>query len=330
MGMNTVLHSLQFRRFSRTACDLKMKLSGKPAFALITVVTMIILVSFDGCQSSAPYGASNFEPSDNTTVWLEQTFTYSSEVVKDRYKISVSLPKSYITDAGKKYSVIYLLDANWTLEGVKQFIASNKDSIDPVILVGICQIQALQSGYTGTHPSRCRDYTPTRYQPESYPNSGGAQNFGEFLKTELVPYIDARYNTIPEAENRCIIGGSLSGLFVCYSAINSYDTFRKFIAASPSLWWDNFIFTKLESAYAATHTELNACLFSTASTGEDPIMAMGVNGLSDVLSQRKYSGLSYETRILTGYTHELAQLPGIELGIPWVLSIQNKNKANVP
>ncbi len=329
MGMSSVLHSLRFRRFSRTTCYMKMKLSGKPAVALIAVFTMGILMSFNGCQSAAPYGASDFEPPDGAVPWLEQTFTYSSEVVNDRYRISVSLPENYNTDDGKRYGVIYLLDSNWAFEGVKKIIASNKGSIDPVILVGICQIQALQPGYTGTSPSRCRDYTPTRYQPALYPDSGGARDFGEFLKTELVPFIDTRYRTIPGADNRCLIGGSLGGLFVCYSAINYNDTFRKFLAVSPSLWWDNFIIMKLESKYAATHTELNAFIFATASTGEDPISVKGVNGLSEVLSQRKYSGLSYETRTLSGYTHETAQHPGIELGIPWLLSIHKTTKGKV-
>ncbi|MBP7901699.1 MAG: alpha/beta hydrolase [Spirochaetes bacterium] len=277
---------------------------------MISILTVIIIVSFNGCQSA--------EPTDDS----EQTFTYLSKVVNDCYQISVSLPENYNTDDRINYSVVYLLDANWTFEGVKEFIASNKELIEPVILVGICQIQALQPGYTGTDPSRCRDYTPTSYQPALYPDSGGAHNFGEFLKTELIPYIDSSYRTISGADNRCIIGGSLGGLFVCYSAINYNDTFRKFLAVSPSLWWDNFVFMKLETEYASTHTELNASFFTTASTGEDSIMVKGVNDLADLLFQRKYSGLSYETRILSGYTHEAAQQPGIELGISWLLPIK--------
>lgn len=85
---------------------------------------------------------------------------------------------------------------------------------------------------------RDRDYTstPNSGKDYSFPASGGADKFLEFLETELIPMLDSRYQTAP---NRCIVGWSFSGLFLMHAAVKKPDLFNMFLCISPAIWWDN-------------------------------------------------------------------------------------------
>ena len=67
----------------------------------------------------------------------------------------------------------------------------------------------------------CRDLTPTAVA--NYPGSGRAEDFAGFLRNELVPYVDATYRTRPRADERCLMGHSLAGLFTWYAALGLND-----------------------------------------------------------------------------------------------------------
>ena len=60
------------------------------------------------------------------------------------------------TDSSSRYPVVYLLDANWNFEPVRDLVRSlaSEGEIEPVILVSVCPVQALQPGYGGTAPAR--------------------------------------------------------------------------------------------------------------------------------------------------------------------------------
>ena len=61
-----------------------------------------------------------------------------------------------------------------------------------------------------------------------------------FLVDELLIYINTRYKTINEPENRAIIGLSVSGLFAAYMAYTYPESFGLCAAQSPAFWiWEN-------------------------------------------------------------------------------------------
>jgi predicted alpha/beta superfamily hydrolase len=158
--------------------------------------------------------------------------------------------------------------------------------------------------FIGTWPCRCRDFTPTSFQTDTYPDSGSAENFVKFLETELVPHIDGKYRTIPDADHRGLYGGSLGGLFTCHMGLKHPGTFRKYIASSPSLWWDNGVMNQYENEYAQGHTELNVLLYVATSDSEDPIMLLGHNQLVAQLQSRNYTGFSLYAHVLHGLAYE--------------------------
>ena len=123
-----------------------------------------------------------------------------------------SIPRS-AEDSQKKFPVLYVLDGRAhfysTVGMLHQLSVSNGNTILPeMIVVAIPNVD------------RIRDLTPS--QVSFLPNSGGAENFSDFLEKELFPYIDEKYPTTPY---RTLIGHSWGGLFVLNTLIHHPEFF---------------------------------------------------------------------------------------------------------
>jgi predicted alpha/beta superfamily hydrolase len=105
-------------------------------------------------------------------------------------------------------------------------VSVGNGTMRPFILVGI------------ENTERRRDLTgPTRKAEDRRiaPRVGGSAAFRRFIRTELIPVIDARYRTTGE---RAIVGESLAGLFIVETFFLEPDLFDTYIAFDPSLWWN--------------------------------------------------------------------------------------------
>ncbi len=175
----------------------------------------------------------------------EQTladFTLFSATVQDTFSLFVHLPRHYSKQTASRHPVVYLLDGNAYFDPIRQTITERmqkkKFKIEP-ILIGI--------GYRDAYlmdSLRVRDYTfPQALPVDSLPVSGGAQQFYQFLKQELIPYIDRHYRT--DTTSRTLMGHSFGGYFTLYALLqqcqlneNSNSTktlFTSYVAASPSI-----------------------------------------------------------------------------------------------
>jgi predicted alpha/beta superfamily hydrolase len=156
---------------------------------------------------------------------------HSIVLAQDR-AVLVRLPKGYC-ESTSRYPVLYMMDGDKYLDvlrGTIDFLIAN-DRIPPLIVVGL------------THPDRNHDLTPTSAsaltsdgRPSPLPTSGGGQAFRTFIATELIPFVDRQYRTAPY---RVLFGHSFGGLFAVDVMLTQPDLFHAYIAASPSVWWDN-------------------------------------------------------------------------------------------
>lgn len=200
----------------------------------LTLTTIILLIF---CNNS--FG-QKLEPKERT---LEPDHTITSKILEKEYELFISFPKNYTTKDTINYPVLYVLDGKFTFRTFKD--AHNYLSIDgtieDVIIVGI---NSNTSGPTG----RSYDYTissdtiANRRMDESYGlpkgsfKTGGAAQFLESIKTEIVPFVDKNYKT---NNDRGISGHSLGGLFTAYCFLNSDGYFTRFGIHSPTLLWNN-------------------------------------------------------------------------------------------
>jgi len=177
-----------------------------------------------------------------------------SKTVADTFSIAISLPEGYDPNGKEKYPVVYLLDANlyFDIAATSYKKYAEIGLTKPVILVGI--------GYKGLAEMdslRSRDYTYPKALPEyEMAVSGGANRFLSFLDTELLPHIDQNYKT--DTNKRILMGHSLGGYCTAYALLqqlkNINTVFTGFIAASPSLHYNNYyLFSELKKLQQAEH-----------------------------------------------------------------------------
>ena len=202
---------------------------------------------------------------DSSRVTGVEIKTFYSKILDEDRRIYIQTP------AGMKpyeaYPVLYLLDGEALTVmagGQVQYLSESYKIIPSLVIVGI------------ENTDRTRDLTPTHsiIGPDGKPDttarafgktSGGGEKFLQFMKEELMPYIESNYATAPY---KILAGHSLGGLMAVYCMINHPDFFNAYIAISPSIQWDNEMILKSATAKLDSKTSLNKILFfSDASEG---------------------------------------------------------------
>jgi hypothetical protein len=167
----------------------------------------------------------------------------SSVVGGQEYQLHILLPGGY-SSSTKKYPVVYLMDSQWDFPLLKSIYGQQyfDGFIPEMIIVGVT--------WGGDKPNpdslRARDYTPTK--EFRLLQSGGADRFLDFMKTELFPFIENNYRA--DANNRSLVGCSLGGLFTLYTLFTHTDMFNGYAAASPAVGWDKQVLSKFEKDFS--------------------------------------------------------------------------------
>jgi len=187
---------------------------------------------------------------------LGETFTLDSKVLGERRVINVYVPPDYAKSA-TPYPVLYMPDGGMA-EDFPHVVGSVDVSIKngvirPVIVVGI------------ENTERRRDLVgPTAVPDETKiaPHAGGSDRFRKFLRDELKPRIAARYRTTSES---AIIGESFAGLFVVETFVVDPTLFDGYIAADPSLWWNERALVDAANPHLAAWTAGGKTLYIAGS-----------------------------------------------------------------
>lgn len=166
------------------------------------------------------------------------------------WRIFVSTPQGAMPDAG--WPVLYLTDGNATFPiaagaHVLQAPYASRTNIEPGIIVAI--------GYPVDTPydlaRRSLDLTPPpgRTYPPHQPGApdlvtGGADAFLNFIETVLKPRITALYPV--DTARQTLFGHSFGGLFVLQALFRNPTGFARYVAASPSIFWEDQRILELE------------------------------------------------------------------------------------
>ncbi|MEO6547226.1 MAG: alpha/beta hydrolase-fold protein [Ferruginibacter sp.] len=236
---------------------------------------------------------------------------FTSSVNHHDYVIFVSLPASYNDSNKKTYPVMYTLDAQWSFPYALQAQGSLLyDNLVPeMIYVGIAFPQ-------NWFANRNRDFTPTNTDFDSA--SGGAPAFLEMIKKEIIPIIDSTYRT--DKKNNGITGGSSAGLFVLYTLFQQPSPFNRFMANSPSLWYDNLLMLKIEKEYLAKSHKLNAKLFLSSGGYEEENDPPVFEDFIAQLQSSHYVGLEMENLVIEKTGHLTAGFYAIIRGMQYIYS----------
>ncbi len=234
-----------------------------------------------------------------------QELNIKSTITEKDYKLYINLPRN-INDPGKTFPVIYLLDAQWDFTLLQAIYGEQYyDGFLPdAIIVGIT--------WGGENPNpdslRVIDFTPSKTKQE--PTGGGAKKFLEFIKNELIPFIESKYKTSPN--DRTLIGCSLGGLFTLYAMLNEPNLFSKYVLTSPALQWDKNIIYSYLNQYSEKNKNLKAKLFMGIGEYEQ---ADNFQKFSNLLEEKKFADLKFKAKVIMGAGHSGGKAEGFTRGL---------------
>ena len=252
------------------------------------------------------------------------TYFIESKFIDQTYVIQVKVPMS-LKDGTEKFPVLYMPDVNGPMETNEFNLVQGSGEVSRFIIVGIgYQVESdVQAGLI-----RRRDLTPTQlitddpkdklnYRPvlpfdkilKPQKNTGAAPEFLQFIREQLIPFVNKRYNTIPD--NNDYAGGSLGGLFGLYVLFNQPDTFKNYIIASPSIWYDDGVTLKYAKQYIQSNKPLRAKVYLSVGGHEEMYfpsidggdMVTNVYKLESLLVNADIEGLELKTEIFPQSGH---------------------------
>lgn len=261
--------------------------------AALAVVVTVAAVSARAQEAPAPspaqiVGQPASEGPARAAEPVGQTFSLPSAVMDGPREINVLLPEGYEagTDA---YPVVYLLDGGQDQDFPRYALLARQGAADgvvrPVIVVGVAS-QDRQNELT----ERARD----RRIVQRWPSHGQSDRFRRFLAEEVKPWVEARYRT---SGDDAVLGESAAALFIVESFLKQPTLFDRYLAVSPSLWWDREALSKASAGLLAAHPAGERQLLLTIGD-EGGEMQSGMDRLIQVLTRAAPAGLTwrYEPR----------------------------------
>jgi uncharacterized protein len=236
---------------------------------------------------------------------IGETFTIQSKALSETRRINVYLPPSYSESPATRLPVLYMPDGGVAedfihVAGLVQ-VSTGNGTMRPFLLVGIENTQ------------RRRDLTGPTENPEDRkiaPQVGGSAAFRQFIKSELMPTIKARYRTTDET---AIMGESLAGLFVVETFFLEPELFDTYIAFDPSLWWNrNELVNRAAERLPATATR-NRTLYLASSSEKE--LANFTRQLADLLGKNASPNLKWHYEPMPSETHATIYHPAALLAL---------------
>lgn len=201
--------------------------------------------------ASAAAGSSAWEPAP-AFVQARQREIHSTATGRD-YRLFLLVPETPPPAAG--FPILYLLDGHATFPTAALISQEWRENgptlgIHPGIVVGIVH----QKTATDKNP-RAEDFTPPTPDLSdtgdfSGSKQGGADRFLDFLENELKRLLAAEFPI--DAKRQTLFGHSYGGLFTLHALFARPGSFQRYIAASPSIWWNDRYVLNERDAFVQT------------------------------------------------------------------------------
>lgn len=190
----------------------------------------------------------------------------TSKLAEYTYGINVYVPNEEAPKEG--FPIIYVLDGSSYFHLVKEAVRlqsrnAPKTGVKPSIVVGIGHGDDMRERrfYDFTAPAETYIY-PARFKGKGHEKLGGAAVFSRFLEEELKPMIEAHY-PVNKAQ-QSLFGHSLAGYFTLWQLFHHQSSFQRYLAISPSIWWNEHELVQCASVFLNVHQDMNETLFISA------------------------------------------------------------------
>lgn len=142
------------------------------------------------------------------------------------YRIYIATPLQLTEPA----PVLYMLDGNGQFPRAVNLAAKEITNEKLPIIIGI----GYQVDVAYPTMERTRDYTP-KVNGDEFQQGGGAEYFYQFIHSTLKPWAESHLPI--DSQQQTLFGHSLGGIFTLMVLQQHPESFQRYVAASPSLWW---------------------------------------------------------------------------------------------
>lgn len=223
-----------------------------------------------------------------------ETFNLNSVYTDYTYTIRIFIPE-YIEKADQ-LPIYYILDgssyftfANQTIK--LQCLNSPKTKVCPAIVVSIEHGEDMRDRrfYDFTAPAKVYIYPQRLLQKGKVRKNGGATKFTQFLMRELKPAIHEKF---PNHGDEIIFGHSLAGYYVLWLLFMNKHYFDRYIAFSPSIWWNQYEIENLAQSFINDQDCKVSPLF-VAVGSEEGFMVEDSEKMHELLQPRFMNNISF-------------------------------------
>ncbi|WP_232729779.1 alpha/beta hydrolase [Herbaspirillum huttiense] len=201
---------------------------------------------------------------DTGSAWYRfSRFTLGSVDGQRSYRITLGVPLRPPPPQG--YPAIVLLDGNAALAAIDEPQLQALQEGSPPVIVAVGYDTPLRFDVA----ARAYDYTPpipagqVDDETSRGRRGGGATVFLDLLQDRILPQV--RQQVALDATQLSLWGHSYGGLFVLHTLFTRPGLFSRYIAASPSLWWQGGVILQEEQGFpGAAIAWPTACCASAA------------------------------------------------------------------
>ncbi len=161
---------------------------------------------------------------------------FESQYVAPR-TVDIWLPPGYNAEEAKRFPVLYMHDGQnlfdaslayggqtWGVDStIKKLVKQGK--ISEMIVVGVWNTFYRFTEYMPTKPFLNLPESTKAFLVDEYEGEPQGDEYLKFLVSELKPFIDEHFRTLPDAKNTLIMGSSMGGLISAYAICEYPDVY---------------------------------------------------------------------------------------------------------
>jgi uncharacterized protein len=263
----------------------------------------------------APLSINALAAEQNSSTGFELPYTHKLVMESPSgtpYELVVSLPASYKNSPSKRYPILYYTDAQWDaplLSSIYLDLVFDK-AVPEFVMVGIT--------YSGVNPNytalRTKDLTPTK-DKSFVRDSGDGEEFLKFIKEDIIPKVESEYRI--DKSQRTIAGWSFGGLFALYAMYSEPELFKRCIAVSPAIPWDNEYISQLDDKFFKANKKFSARLFISYGQNESAPFVASVSEFQNKIKNRKDSNLQLMIYSAENMAHAGTKASAYAQGLVW-------------
>lgn len=281
-------------------------------------------------------------PPKPVTVPASEIRIMRSKHTGQKYRFSISIPYASLKSDRRdwpfnkpleRWPVVYVLDGNWYFGLVTAMIRNmawfdkwSGTTTDAIVVgIGYPEDEDPQEALCDQTTRRFHDLSPIRDEDTEKlmgsllmrpVSTGGAADFLNFIRDELIPIIDNEFPT--DSRKRTLVGHSLGGTFAAFALFEEPGLFQTYIIGSPWLQYGNRSIFKREETFAKRHKKLAAKVHLSVGENEESLEGTDVSDVirfGAILEGRNYKGLTLVKQIFADLEHNEVIAPGFVAGL---------------